>query len=156
MLLRSSSPPAVAEVAADLRLSSAMVYRLLAVYRRDPSTSSLLPNRGGRVSGTRLLSTEVETVIQTLISGYYLKRQRPRVADLHRQVILECRKAKLAPLRTKRCGFGSTLSTQRSQYGKEKERKPHATGLRQSRRDWLRSTRSNSYRSITHSRTSWL
>jgi putative transposase len=97
MLLRSSSPPAVAEVAADLRLSSAMVYRLLAVYRRDPSTSSLLPNRGGRVSGTRLLSTEVETVIQTLISRYYLKRQRPRVADLHRQVILECRKAKLAP-----------------------------------------------------------
>jgi putative transposase len=97
MLLRSSSPAAVAEVAADLRLSSAMVYRLLAVYRRDPSTSSLLPNRGGRVSGTRLLSTEVETVIQTLISGYYLKRQRPRVADLHRQVILECRKAKLAP-----------------------------------------------------------
>ena len=97
LLLRSSSPTAVAEVAADLRLSSAMVYRLLAVYRRDPSTSSLLSNRGGRVSGTRLLSPEVETVIQTLISGYYLKRQRPRVADLHRQVILECRKAKLAP-----------------------------------------------------------
>jgi putative transposase len=97
MLLRFSSPAAVAEVAADLRLSSAMVYRLLAVYRRDPSTSSLLPNRGGRVSGTRLLSAEVETVIQTLISGYYLKRQRPRVVDLHRQVILECRKAKLAP-----------------------------------------------------------
>jgi putative transposase len=97
MLLRSSSPAAVAEVAADLRLGSAMVYRLLAVYRRDPSTSSLLPSRGGRVAGTRLLSTEVETVIQTLISGYYLKRQRPRVADLHRQVILECRKAKLAP-----------------------------------------------------------
>jgi putative transposase len=97
MLLRSNSPTAVAEVAADLRLSSAMVYRLLAVYRRDPSTSSLLPNRGGRVSGTRLLSKEVETVIQTLISGYYLKKQRPRVADLHRQVILECRKAKLLP-----------------------------------------------------------
>jgi hypothetical protein len=52
MLLRSSSPAAVAGVAADLRLSSAMVYRLLAVYRRDPSTSSLLPNRGSR--GLRL------------------------------------------------------------------------------------------------------
>jgi len=97
VLLETSSPAAVAEVAADLRLSSAMVYRLLAVYRRDPSTSSLLPNRGGRASGTKLLSTDVETVIQTLISGYYLKRQRPRVADLHRQIILECRKARLAP-----------------------------------------------------------
>ena len=97
VLLETSSPAAVAEVAADLRLSSAMVYRLLAVYRRDPSTSSLLPNRGGRASGTKLLSTDVETVIQTLISGYYLKRQRPRVADLHRQIILECRKARLTP-----------------------------------------------------------
>jgi hypothetical protein len=48
VLLETSSPAAVAEVAEDLRLSSAMVYRLLAVYRRDPSTSSLLPNRGGR------------------------------------------------------------------------------------------------------------
>ena len=97
LLLKFSSRAAVAEVAADLGLSSAMVYRLLTVYRRDPSTSSLLPNRGGRIAGTKMLSTEVETVIQTLISGYYLKRQRPRVADLHRQVILECRKAKLAP-----------------------------------------------------------
>jgi putative transposase len=97
VLLETSSPAAVAEVAADLGLSSAMVYRLLAVYRRNPSTSSLLPNRGGRVSGARLLSADVETIIQTLISGYYLKRQRPRVADLHRQIILQCRKAKLVP-----------------------------------------------------------
>ena len=97
MLLVASSPAAVAEVAADLRLSAAMVYRLLAVYRRDPSTSSLLPNRGGRASGTRLLSADVETVIQTLISGYSLKRQWPRISDLHRQIVLKCRKAKLEP-----------------------------------------------------------
>jgi putative transposase len=97
VLLETSSPAAVAEVAADLGLSSAMVYRLLAVYRRNPSISSLLPNRGGRVSGARLLSADVETIIQTLISGYYLKRQRPRIADLHRQIILQCRKAKLIP-----------------------------------------------------------
>jgi hypothetical protein len=32
MLLQTSSPAAVAKVATDLRLSSAMVYRLLAVY----------------------------------------------------------------------------------------------------------------------------
>ncbi len=64
VLLKASSPAAVAELAADLQLSSAMVYRLLALYRRDPSTSTLLPNRGGRVSGTRLLSTNVENVIR--------------------------------------------------------------------------------------------
>jgi putative transposase len=97
VLLAGSSPAAVAEVAADLRLSSAMVYRLLAVYRRNPSASSLLPNRGGRTPGTRLLSSEIETVIQSSISKYYLKKERPRVADLHRQIILECRRAKLTP-----------------------------------------------------------
>jgi hypothetical protein len=43
VLLEASSPAAVAEVAADVRLSSAMVYRVLAVYRRDRSTSSLYP-----------------------------------------------------------------------------------------------------------------
>src|SRR5258708_12732878 len=62
MLLRSSSPTAVAEVAADLRLSSAMVYRLLAVYRRDPSTSSLLPNPGGPLSGHNQLKPQVRTL----------------------------------------------------------------------------------------------
>jgi hypothetical protein len=40
------------------------VYRLLTVYRRNLSVSSLLPNRDGRTPGTRLLSSEVETVIQ--------------------------------------------------------------------------------------------
>ena len=53
MLLRSSSPAAVAEVGADLRLSSATVYRLLAVYRSDiidqfPSTQSRLPCLGNK------------------------------------------------------------------------------------------------------------
>lgn len=97
VLLVASSSAAVAEVAADFRLSAAIVHRLLAVYDGDPSTSSLFTNRGGRASGTRLPSADVETLIQTLISGYYLKRQRPRVSDLHRQIVLECRKAKLAP-----------------------------------------------------------
>ena len=75
VLLGGSSKSAVAEVAADLGLSAAMVYRLLAAYRRSPSTSCLLPNRGGRVAGTRLLTTGVENVIQKLIAGYYLKTQ---------------------------------------------------------------------------------
>ena len=73
-----------------------MVYRLLALYRRNRSKSALLPNRGGRASGARLFGDEVEAVIQRLIAGYYLKRERPRVADLHRQVLLECRSANLS------------------------------------------------------------
>jgi hypothetical protein len=38
-----------------------------------------------------LLGDEVETVIQNLIDSYYLKRERPRVIGLYRQVALVCR-----------------------------------------------------------------
>jgi putative transposase len=97
VLLAGCTPAAVAEAAHDLNLGTAMVYRLLALYRRNPSTSALLPNRGGRAPGARLLGDEVEAVIERLIAGYYLKRERPRVVDLHRQVLLECRCANLSP-----------------------------------------------------------
>jgi putative transposase len=134
VLLAGSSPAAVAEVAADLRLSSAMVYRLLAVYRRNPSASSLLPNRGGRTPGTRLLSIEVETVIQSSISKYYLKKERPRVADLHRQIILECRRAKLTLPSYKAVWVRVNSIDPALPFEKEKGQESRAANLRQSRR----------------------
>lgn len=94
-LLIRSSPAAVAEVAGDLELSPAMVYRLLALYRKNPSPSALLQNRGGRLRGTSHLSDEVDVVIRNLIGSYYLKKERPRVIDLHRQVALACRSEEL-------------------------------------------------------------
>jgi hypothetical protein len=39
-LLAASTPAAVAAVARDLKLGPAMVYRLLALYSRDPSTGA--------------------------------------------------------------------------------------------------------------------
>jgi putative transposase len=73
-----------------------MVYRLLALFRRNPSPGTLLPNRGGRAPGTRLLSDEVEAVIRKLIASYYLAQEKPRVVDLHRQITLECRHSNLS------------------------------------------------------------
>jgi putative transposase len=90
-LLTRSSPAAVEEVARDLKLSPAMVYRLLALYRKNPSPSALLPQRAGRAVGMMMLSEEVETVIRQLIDSYYLRKERPRVIDLHRQIALVCR-----------------------------------------------------------------
>lgn len=129
-LLESTSPAAVAQVATDLGLSSAMVYRLLATYRRGPSTRSLLPNRGGRAQGTRFLSTDVERVIQALISGFYLKTQRPRVADLHRQIILECRKTKISPPSYKAVWARVNSLDPALTVRKERARQPRATDLR--------------------------
>ncbi len=38
-----------------------------------------------------MLSDEVETVIRQLIDSYYMRKERPRVIDLHRQIALACR-----------------------------------------------------------------
>jgi hypothetical protein len=67
----------------EVSLSQAMVYRLLARYRQNPSPSELLPKRRGQQTGAHRLSPEVEAVIQRLVHGYYLKSQRPRIIDLY-------------------------------------------------------------------------
>jgi len=92
-----AGPERITEVSEQLGLSKAMIYRLLARYRRNPAPSELLPRREGRAAGVGRLSDEVEAVIQRLIVGYYLKRQRPRVVDLYRQIALSCRTKSLSP-----------------------------------------------------------
>jgi putative transposase len=92
-----AGPEKITEVSEQLGLSKAMIYRLLARYRRNPAPSELLPRREGRAAGVGRLSDEVEAVIQRLIVGYYLKSQRPRVVDLYRQIALSCRTKSLSP-----------------------------------------------------------
>src|SRR5260370_4554207 len=77
-----AGPAKITEVSEQLGLSKAMIYRLLARYRKNPAPNELLPRREGRAAGVGRLGDEVEAVIQGLIVGYYLKRQRPRVVDL--------------------------------------------------------------------------
>jgi len=86
LLANGGGPSRVSEAARELGLSTAMVYRLLARYRKNPAPSELLPKREGRVPGAHTLDDEVEGIVQGLIQSFYLKRQRPRVIDLHRQV----------------------------------------------------------------------
>jgi putative transposase len=89
-LLPRSSTAAVAEAALQLGISTATTYRLLARYRKDPMPSTLLPAKVGLPSGTNLLKPELEELIQEMIRSFYLKRERPRIADLHRRIAVEC------------------------------------------------------------------
>ena len=41
-------------------------------------------------------SEQVETVIRQLIDSYYLRKEGPRVIDLHRQIALVCRSGGLS------------------------------------------------------------
>jgi putative transposase len=95
LLSQSSSAASVAEAARELRLSTAMTYRLLARYRKDPAPSALLPAKAGLVAGSTLLDARVESLLQCLIRSFYLSKERPRIADLHRQVAMECRRLDL-------------------------------------------------------------
>jgi putative transposase len=97
LVAHGAGPAKITEVSEQLGLSKAMIYRLLARYRKNPAPSELLPRREGRAAGVGRLGDEVEAVIQGLIVGYYLKRQRPRIVDLYRQITLSCRTKSLPP-----------------------------------------------------------
>jgi putative transposase len=82
-------------VAQKLRLSRASVYRLLARFKESREATSLLPVTPGKKSGSKELSVDQEKVIDELINKFYLSRQRPSVAALHRTIALECFQAKI-------------------------------------------------------------
>jgi putative transposase len=92
LLASGAGRPNVIAAAEELGISTAMMYRLLARFRKDPSPNALLPGPGGRRTGTRLLHPETECIIQRLVKTYYLKREQPRIMDLYRQVAAECRR----------------------------------------------------------------
>ncbi len=89
-LLSHSSAAGVAEAALQLKISTATTYRLLARYRGNPMPSALLPAKVGLPSGTNLLGLELEELIHRMIRSFYLKKERPRITDLHRRIAVEC------------------------------------------------------------------
>ncbi len=91
----SSSIEQVDGVAQKLKLSRASVYRLLARFKDSREATSLLPAAPGRKNGAKELGVDQEKIIHAWIEKFYLSRQRPSVAALHRTIALECFQAKL-------------------------------------------------------------
>jgi putative transposase len=92
--------PGVAEIdfaASQLGLKRAYVYKLLARYRACPKTSTLVPGKRGRPCRTRLLDRAVDAVVQASIHDFYLKRERPRMSDLVRDIAFKCSEKQLKP-----------------------------------------------------------
>jgi putative transposase len=85
----------IEEAAQELELSRAMVYRLVARYRRDPHTSALLSHSPGRRSGTRFLGERMEQIVAQAIKTFFLTPERPSVTALHRVISSECKEAGL-------------------------------------------------------------
>lgn len=99
-LLKSSDPKARSKLMtaaiAELNVSRATLYRLLARFRALEVTSALLPARRGRPPGARSLDERREVIIADVIANFYLKPERPRLSDLIERVGLRCHEEGLA------------------------------------------------------------
>ena len=87
---------AMTSAAAELNVSRATLYRLLARFRASEVTSALLPSRRGRPRGARTLDERREAIIAETITKFYLKPERPRLSDLIERIGLSCHQEGLA------------------------------------------------------------
>ena len=120
--------------AAELGLSRSFMYKLLARYRRRPQTSSLLFAKRGRPEDSRSLDPEREQLIQNVIREFYLRRERPRMADLIKELCRLCDQQNLkAPnyrtIRKRVQALDAKLALQRRQGSKIANAKYQPVGI---------------------------
>ncbi|MDQ2701860.1 MAG: DDE-type integrase/transposase/recombinase, partial [Pseudomonadota bacterium] len=73
----------------------ATFYRWVRLFEDSGQTSSLVPDKRGRREGTRLLSDEQETIIQSAIEDNYLNKHRGSALEVVEEAQRMCRLAKL-------------------------------------------------------------
>ena len=78
----------VEEVALELGVSRATLYRLITAYRQTPTVEALEPRQRGRQKGALVLGKPRHDLIRKTIREVYLKPQRPTLAHLVEQVHL--------------------------------------------------------------------
>jgi putative transposase len=86
-LLRTA---AVRDVAGDLGVSQATLYRLIATYKAVGTVEALMPGTSGRPTGLRLLDKSVELIIAKCIREIYLTPNRPTLKRLTDEVHAKC------------------------------------------------------------------
>ena len=87
----------VRRLAAKLKLSQATTYRLLKLFREGGTVLSLVDRKRGRPKGHRTLDEKRDRIIKAAIKTFYLKRNRPSVAQLVLEVQADCASARLKP-----------------------------------------------------------
>jgi putative transposase len=85
------------EAARSLGLSSRTLFRDLRLLKASDRTSELLPGKGGRPVGLRLLASDVEKVIVEKLDEVYLQGNRPPLSEVIQEIQASCRSKGLAP-----------------------------------------------------------
>ena len=84
----------VSDVARELGVSRATLYRLIGIYRTVGSVEALLPRRPGRRTGARVLSDAVETIVCGAIAEAW---PGTTLGQLVERIHARCREAGLPP-----------------------------------------------------------
>src|SRR5258708_9862423 len=80
----------VADLAWELGLSRATVYRMINLFRAGGTVTSLMDRTRGRPAGYRTLDKRREEIIKQTIASFYLKPTRPPFSRLLRQGQTNC------------------------------------------------------------------
>jgi len=73
--------------AIELGLSRSFLYKLFARYKRRPQTASFLFRETRPIRGFTLARSGAGALVQTAIQEFYLRRERPRMGDLVKEII---------------------------------------------------------------------
>ncbi len=87
----------VDDVAGQLGLSRASLYRLIQRFRADGTVTALMPRTTGRPKGLRLLDAKREAVIRQAMNDFYLKPTKPPFARLVYEIEARCVEQGLPP-----------------------------------------------------------
>jgi len=87
----------VDEVAGQLGMSRASLYRLIRLFRTGGTVTALMPRTAGRPQGLRLLDAKREAVIRQALKDVYFKTTRPPFARLVHEVQTRCLEQGLSP-----------------------------------------------------------
>ena len=85
----------IARLADELEVSRASVFRLIKLFREGGTVASLVERKRGRPVGHRTLDPAREEIIHAAIKKHYLKRTRPSISQLVRDVHADCLSAGL-------------------------------------------------------------
>jgi len=88
---------AITDVAVELGLSRASLYRLVRLFRSGGTVTALMPRKVGRPQGLRMLDVKREAVIRQALDEFFLQRTKPPFARLVHDVRTLCLQEGLQP-----------------------------------------------------------
>jgi putative transposase len=80
----------VAEAARELGVDRSTVFRWRARFEPERRLSALLPRRRGRPKGHCQVDPRVEELLETQITTFYLRPERPSIRELEGRIHSEC------------------------------------------------------------------